>query len=543
MRVSVCRISCALATLAVVFSVTGCGLKSSAAPASARKSATGGRAKPGGHSPTGRLAQSPVNATVYAPAVSRHAPALTDLASVSTTGLVRVKGVPYVERLPGPGWTLVYAVIPQGILWTLAAPPPSRGATGARQQQSLATVYLTPLASPAPFVGGAHPRPAPLAIGHSLVSAAPPPHATAILHTSLTAGSSSALYSGEWAIPGGRTVFSLYFLPYGGSPAMLLQRKLDALQAVEAWPTAHGAVVAQASETAYGWHVDSALMLNPSKAGQPTPLPASQWPLTVSAKGRSVAFQSGAQVSLIGPSGQVDTGWAAPNPHVLALLRAQLPGSTLLLPGAFSDSLTGAWRLTSGRRGTYRLSLATSPQGSQQLTALVTQAAGATRGGGRAQGGGTPSGHGQNASVPAVPLYFGARRTEHAFQLSSERNVTVQWLYTTRALHPGPPEWFASFHTGVWTYEIGPFTSPANRGQTESLSYLIGRALAQNPTPLAASGAADIKIAGTAGDVVSSQLRFTTTGGLHVRLDGPGMEPLNTAADWTLWSPPKRPSR
>ena len=117
----------------------------------------------------------------------------------------------------------------------------------------------------------------------------------------------------------------------------------------------------------------------------------------------------------------------------------------------------------------------------------------------------------------------------------------VQWLDTVNTLHPGQHEWFASFRSGVWTYEIGPFTSPANRVQTESLSYLIGRALAQPPTPLAVSGVADIKIAGTTADVVSSQLRFSTADGLRVRLNGSGMEALNTAADWTLWSTPKKP--
>lgn len=545
MRVSVWRTFRAVATLTLAFSLAGCGLQSSAhpAPGGSRKSGQDSRAKHEGHSSTAPHARSLVNTTVYAPPISGPAPALDNLTRVSTTGIITVKGVPYIERLPGPGWTLVYAVIPTGILWTLAAPP-SRATSHAAQPNANAssTIYLTPLASPSSMAGAAHPRPVPLTDGHALIAAAPPQHATSSLHTSLTAGVSSALYSDEWAVPGARTVFSLYFLPYNGSPTLLLQRKLHPLQAIEAWPTAHGAIVAQATETAYGWHVDNAAIVNPSKANQPTPLPAPHWPLNVSQQGHAVAFQSGAQLSLIEPDGQVTTEWAAPNPHMLASVRADLPNWTLLLPGAFSDALGGAWNLTSASPGTYRLSLVTAAPNPQQLTALVTQAVRPTRGAALPSNTEPLDVNGQNSTYAAIPSYFGAWRTEHAFQLSSQENVMVQWMETTSRHQPGRHEWFASFHSGVWTYHIGPFTSPANRGQTATLSYLIGHALAQTPTSLAVSGAADIRIAGPSGDVVSSQLRFATADGLRVRLNGPGLEPLSTAGDWTLWSPAKKPS-
>ena len=534
MRVSA-RQTIGAAVMAVLsFSLAGCGFHAAASPPPS------GAKKPAKHNthqgtaPSG-AASAPLltRAVISAPPVSAP-PAMQDnMTHSSATGVIAIDSSRYFIHLPGPGWRLVYAVVPAGILWTLTAPPQSHLASNATQAGFLTAVHLT---SPA----ATGPQPVPLDGAKTLISPPTLTNAT-LLQNALIAGTDAALYSSEWALSDGKSVFLLYFIPYTGSPVQLLQRRLDAHQAVLAWPAARGAIVAQAAETQYGWRIDSVSLVNSARINQPTSLPATQWPLTVTTRVGSVILQSGPQITLIRPDGRIHSTWAAPNPLMIARMSTLLPGRTLFAPDTFSDALTGSWKLSASLRA-YTLAHVAGPQNPLELTAQVTLPKTAKTGGPSTDGA-AASQSGNRPLPTTVPSYFGIWRTEHEFQLSSSEGPTIQWIDAASGKRSVTRGWFASFRSGGWTYVIGPFTSPSDTGQTELLSYLIGRALTHSPTPLATGGVVNVRINPASGDFVSTLLHFTTASAQSIRLGGPGLEPLNTAADWTLWTPAQKRNR
>lgn len=423
-----------------------------------------------------------------------------------------------------PGEQLAYVALPKGIAWTIR-----KDQTATVHQPITAQAIYYSLYQP----GGTEAQPTVLLPQTVL---AEPADASASVHSSLTLydwdqGVLYTVLSGN----GATRASSLYFAAPGSQP-LLLATAREAQPTLSLQATDQGLLYAFGEADEGAIRMGQAGFFNP-KTSVTTPLLAPVWPTELyQANASSMTAISGPYAFTIAlANAKVTTTSAPPDPYLLRQT-AKTPlstWSTLYLPSA-------TWQDPGSAADTPRCSFGPVDSHAYHLTCMDWHGAGSTVSvtvsrqavfSAKTSKHADPlQSHANSGAQGVIAPYFGAYITEHTFALSSHEGPVVVWSQAQNSMHQ--LSWFAAFTSAGWRYEVGPFTSPANRLQTSELMAWLKLFASGSPLPLGSGGQVNIRL--LPHKDVYTEVIFSPTSDLSVEATGPGLSPLSALTEWTI---------